>query len=106
MRKISNRPTESERYSLSGVWWGVFTIPSAIWLPGADTSRQRDNGSAEYETSSSSRSVSESVPRKILRAWRELGAMLRPSEVRRLPNTFWLLFAWFLLSDGEFSLNV
>ncbi|KAG9312458.1 autophagy-related protein 22-like protein [Chiua virens] len=71
---------------LSGVWWMVFSIPAAIWLPGAhvhNIGQDRWNVRAE-----------------VVKAWKRLGVMLRWSEVKRLQHTFRYLAAWFLLSDG------
>ena len=42
---------------------------------------------------------------EIALAWRRLFRMLRPSEIRRLANTFVFLAAWFLLSDGEHNFS-
>ncbi|KAL0948348.1 hypothetical protein HGRIS_010934 [Hohenbuehelia grisea] len=79
---------------MSGVWWLVFSIPAALWLPGAKEADGRDD--AEW-----SRSDEEwNTRREIVKAWKRLGAMLRPHEIKRLRNTFKYLAAWFLLSDG------
>lgn len=75
--------------SLTGAWWLVFTIPAALWLPG------RSSSDVSTETSEA-----ESATRQIMEAWRRLAQMLRPSEIKKLKNTFWFLLAWFLLSDG------
>ncbi|KAG6833334.1 hypothetical protein H0H87_008510 [Tephrocybe sp. NHM501043] len=72
---------------LSGVWWAVFSIPAAIWLPGAETGEEALSG--EWSTR-----------REILAAWKRLGNMLRWREIKKLRNTFKYLAAWFLLSDG------
>jgi UMF1 family MFS transporter len=77
---------------MSGVWWGVFSLPAAVWLP---------SGSASAE-------VPEKQPfwRQILSSWRRLGGMLRWKEIKKLRNTFKYLAAWFLLSDGPLFLDV
>ncbi|KZT65525.1 MFS general substrate transporter [Daedalea quercina L-15889] len=82
---------------LSGVWWALFSIPAAIWLPGAMAARivltgDPDEGEAVPEKWSASR--------EIVAAWKRLGGMLRWREIKRLRNTFIYLAAWFLLSDG------
>lgn len=71
---------------MSGVWWGVFSLPAAIWLP---------SGSARAEEPEK-----RTVWRQILFSWKRLGEMLRWKEIKRLRNTFKYLAAWFLLSDG------
>ncbi|KAJ7086427.1 autophagy-related protein 22-like protein [Mycena belliarum] len=75
----------------SGIWWAVFTLPAALWLPGAGavTSQQDARGDTKW-----------SAWREIAAAWRRLGGMLHPREIKRLRNTFKYLAAWFLLSDG------
>ncbi|KAF7290592.1 Autophagy-related protein [Mycena indigotica] len=71
----------------SGIWWALFTIPAALWLPGAS-------------------SIDEPSPKdwsfrhEIVAAWKRLGGMLHPREIAKLRNTFKYLAAWFLLSDG------
>lgn len=105
--------------SISGVWWAVFSIPTAIWLPGG-----RIHGGLGWERSgmtairgwrdplfrnledSSEEDVDPRVWAQIRDAWIRLGQMLRPSEMARLRNTFWYLAAWFLLSDGQASLDL
>ncbi|KAG6915538.1 hypothetical protein DXG01_011003 [Tephrocybe rancida] len=77
---------------LSGVWWAVFTIPAAIWLPGA--------GASVGGESSEAPNGQWSTKREIVAAWKRLGGMLRWSEIKKLRNTFKYLAAWFLLSDG------
>ncbi|EKM76305.1 hypothetical protein AGABI1DRAFT_63354 [Agaricus bisporus var. burnettii JB137-S8] len=81
---------------LSGIWWGVFTIPAAVWLPGAGGVKDREEGWSE---------VGEEREdwrfwREIGKAWVRLGNMLRWREIVKLRNTFKYLVAWFLLSDG------
>lgn len=72
---------------LSGVWWALFSIPAALWLPGA-TGFEQPSQSA-WNTRS-----------EIIGSWKRLGGMLHPREIKRLKNTFKYLAAWFLLSDG------
>ena len=71
---------------MSGIWWGFFSIPAAVWLP---------SGSASAEVPEK-----RGVWRQILSSWRRLGEMLRWKEIKKLRNTFKYLAAWFLLSDG------
>ncbi|KAF8434287.1 autophagy-type protein 22 [Boletus edulis BED1] len=68
---------------LSGIWWMLFSIPAAIWLPGAP-------GNDDKWT----------IGSEVIAAWKRLGVMLRWSEMKRLQHTFRYLAAWFLLSDG------
>ena len=102
--------------SLSGVWWAIFTIPAAMWLPGGKVRTgmlwERSGFSAPRgwmdpvrRATGEAVSVEEENPRvwqQVKLAWARLGQMLRPAEIRKLRNTFWYLGAWFLLSDGEF----
>lgn len=81
---------------LSGIWWAVFTIPAALWLPGAGATPADD--AAPWEESGDGKW---NARREILAAWKRLGGMLHPREIKRLRNTFKYLAAWFLLSDGE-----
>lgn len=71
---------------MSGVWWGVFSLPAAVWLPSGSASAE----AAEKRT----------FWQQILFSWRRLGEMLRWKEIKKLRNTFKYLAAWFLLSDG------
>lgn len=102
--------------SLSGVWWALFTIPAAMWLPGGKVRTgmlwERSGFSAPRgwmdpvrRATGDAIMLEEDNPRvwqQIKLAWARLGQMLRPTEIRKLRNTFWYLGAWFLLSDGEF----
>ncbi|TXT09066.1 hypothetical protein VHUM_02540 [Vanrija humicola] len=65
---------------LSGLWWGVWTVPSALGLPSGPKERAPHHWLAA--------------------AWRHVGSMIRPSEMRTLPNLFTYLLAWVFLSDG------
>jgi UMF1 family MFS transporter len=72
---------------LSGLWWLLFSIPAAIWLP--DASRDEAHEEGDWTATSEVRA-----------AWTRLGATLRWSQIKRLQHTFRYLAAWFLLSDG------
>lgn len=101
---------------LSGIWWAIFTIPAAIWLPGGKVRTgmlwERSGFSAPRgwmdpvrRATGETTNVGEDKSRvwqQVKLAWARLGQMLRPVEIRKLRNTFWYLGAWFLLSDGEF----
>ncbi|KAJ7640420.1 MFS general substrate transporter [Mycena polygramma] len=80
---------------LSGIWWAVFTIPAALWLPGGSATALVE-GDAWQESGDSKWNAR----REIVAAWKRLGGMLHPREIKRLRNTFKYLAAWFLLSDG------
>ncbi|KAI0755614.1 autophagy-type protein 22 [Fomes fomentarius] len=80
---------------LSGLWWALFSLPAAAWLPGASAREE-----AQLETTPRTDEVNWSMTREIVRAWKRLGQMLRWREIQRLRNTFVYLAAWFLLSDG------
>ncbi|KAH9840162.1 autophagy-type protein 22 [Rhodofomes roseus] len=84
---------------LSGVWWALFSLPAALWLPGA---AQLGARIALTQEPGEGEAVEEkwSVWREIVGAWKRLGGMLRWREIKRLRNTFVYLAAWFLLSDG------
>jgi UMF1 family MFS transporter len=98
--------------SISGLWWLLFTIPTAIWLPrggirsGLGWERSGTSGIRGWRDAlfrNIDDSDDEDEPRiwaQIKAAWIRLGQMLHPTEVRKLRNTFWYLGAWFLLSDG------
>nr|XP_018259275.1 UMF1 family MFS transporter [Kwoniella dejecticola CBS 10117]OBR81433.1 UMF1 family MFS transporter [Kwoniella dejecticola CBS 10117] len=70
---------------LSGIWWAVFTIPSWIGLPTGShvESQQGKHGQL-----------------RIGDAWRRIGSMLKPKQIRELPNLYVFLVAWMFLSDG------
>ncbi|ORX39183.1 autophagy-type protein 22 [Kockovaella imperatae] len=71
---------------ISGTWWAVFTLPAWIGLPGRPTEDDVQN------TTQTGRWLSI--------AWRRVGNMIRWREVKRLPNLYFLLFAWVFLADG------
>lgn len=82
---------------LSGIWWAVFTIPAALWLPSSHSmSLSPHRRNAEVNTDNKAWNTR----REIVAAWIRLGNMLRWSEIKKLRNTFKYLAAWFLLSDG------
>ena len=92
---------------LSGIWWAVFSIPAAIWLPGSGAYRR----GVQHLTPESSDVPGRAVDyveddkewnfwKEIIAAWLRLGNMLRWTEIKKLGNTFKYLAAWFLLSDG------
>ncbi|KAJ3566214.1 hypothetical protein NP233_g7142 [Leucocoprinus birnbaumii] len=92
---------------LSGIWWALFSLPAALWLPGAAEAKQADeegdaDGWGDAEASRLEREGQRQwrVGSEIRAAWIRLGDMLRWSEILRLKNTFRYLAAWFLLSDG------
>lgn len=88
--------------SMSGIWWAVFTLPAAIWLPSV-SSIPSASAPEEWGDSSEQQSSSEekwSMAKEIINAWKRLGAMLRWREIKKLRGTFQYLAAWFLLSDG------
>lgn len=87
---------------LSGVWWALFSLPSAAWLPSGaipdpDWAADVDDGDE-----SSMDLKTWSTKREIVKSWKRLGDMLRWREIKRLRYTFQLLAAWFLLSDGQY----
>jgi MFS transporter, UMF1 family len=93
---------------LSGIWWAVFSIPAAIWLPGSSAYRR----GIQHLTADSSHDIPGRTVdyvegdrewnfwKEIIAAWIRLGNMLRWTEIQKLGNTFKYLAAWFLLSDG------
>lgn len=94
--------------SLSGVWWLVFSIPTAIWLPsgrgglsGGMRWEQRALAHVRAWRERDSEDDEPTIWNQVKMAWIRLRDMLRPSEMAKLRNTFWFLAAWFLLSDGE-----
>lgn len=69
---------------VSAIWWAVFTIPAWMGLPsGDDAKRTKDTSRMGLG-----------------QGWRRVGDMIRPSEIRQLPNLFTFLLAWIFLSDG------
>ncbi|TBU38318.1 MFS general substrate transporter [Dichomitus squalens] len=105
--RVLKGSTDSLRLAvgLSGLWWALFSLPAAVWLPGASsTPAPGAIALAESEADVTTAHVREeddwSMSREIVRAWKRLGQMLRWREIARLRNTFIYLAAWFLLSDG------
>ncbi|KJA16601.1 hypothetical protein HYPSUDRAFT_47216 [Hypholoma sublateritium FD-334 SS-4] len=82
---------------LSGIWWAVFTIPAALWLP---SSRPIALSSRRHTEPRDAENQEWNSRREIVAAWVRLRNMLRWSEIKKLRNTFKYLAAWFLLSDG------
>ncbi|WWC91101.1 uncharacterized protein L201_006042 [Kwoniella dendrophila CBS 6074] len=76
---------------LSGIWWAIFTIPSWIGLPSGSSSSLN-------EISEDTSTVKEKFGFK--EAWKRIGHMLKPNEIRKLPNLYTFLIAWMFLSDG------
>ena len=93
---------------LSGIWWAVFSIPAAIWLPGSGSYRrglQHLTPGSRHEVPGRAVDYVENDKewnfwKEIIAAWIRLGNMLRWTEIKKLMNTFKYLAAWFLLSDG------
>ncbi|RPD54615.1 MFS general substrate transporter [Lentinus tigrinus ALCF2SS1-6] len=86
---------------LSGIWWALFSLPAAAWLPGASAMTHAGAVAVEEgEVAKPEDDTNWSMWREIVRAWKRLGQMLRWREIKRLRNTFVYLAAWFLLSDG------
>jgi UMF1 family MFS transporter len=91
---------------LSGVWWALFSIPAALWLPSGPGGKRvgADVGMGEWvddEVVGGQGEREWSTRREIVGAWKRLGNMLRWREIKKLRNTFKYLAAWFLLSDGK-----
>ncbi|TFK68937.1 MFS general substrate transporter [Pluteus cervinus] len=87
---------------LSGIWWAVFSIPAALWLPGKESPPHEEDlaGDEELGAANVERDDDFELTKEIAGAWKRLGRMLIWSEVKKLKNTFLYLLAWFLLSDG------
>ncbi|KAL0578653.1 hypothetical protein V5O48_003353 [Marasmius crinis-equi] len=86
--------------ALSGVWWAAFSIPAAIWLPGAGSPTENVEAEAIWTGNTNVPEGKWSIWKELLAAWKRLGGMLRWTEIKRLRNTFKYLAAWFLISDG------
>ncbi|THH32735.1 hypothetical protein EUX98_g1445 [Antrodiella citrinella] len=86
---------------MSGVWWALFTLPAAMWLPSIASTPKAPTAAGEWDDSGSPEEAEKwSAGREIINAWKRLGAMLRWREIKKLRGTFQYLAAWFLLSDG------
>lgn len=85
---------------LSGIWWALFSIPAALWLPGAGVARTTPDAHDIWMDNAAIQDEKLSLRKEIPAAWRRLGDMLRWSQIMKLRNTFKYLAAWFLLSDG------
>ncbi|KAK7440645.1 Autophagy protein 22 [Stygiomarasmius scandens] len=98
---------------LSGIWWGVFTIPAGWWLPSHEQSDGKSSGVGTNEEGWDDTSTAHAkedwenrtTTQEIAGAWKRLGGMLKWSEIKKLKNTFKYLGAWFLLSDGFSSIT-
>ena len=70
---------------IMGVWWLLFTLP-AFYLPSGERSpRGQSLG--------------------VTGGWKRVGKLLRPSQIRELPNLYRFLLVWLFLSDGESRLS-
>lgn len=94
---------------LSGVWWIVFSLPAALWLPGGQSNKAMYGSSLgdhddpeDINTPNERRGGRLRIRKELAEAWKRLGRMLLWSEMAKLKNTFIYLAAWFLLSDGLF----
>jgi len=95
---------------LSGVWWALFSIPAALWLPSGNEGGKSGSAGVVGVSEAWMDDVVEvrnvrhdgewSTWKEIVSAWKRLGSMLRWREIKKLRNTFKYLAAWFLLSDG------
>ncbi|SJL06496.1 related to Autophagy-related protein 22-1 [Armillaria ostoyae] len=86
---------------LSGIWWAVFSIPAAVWLPGPTTlATSGASAGAIWIDNLDVPDGKWSIRAEVIAAWKRLGGMLRWQEIKKLRNTFKYLAAWFLLSDG------
>jgi UMF1 family MFS transporter len=73
---------------VSAIWWAVFTIPAWRGLPGGSKTKSSDHGGNGIGLG---------------QGWKRVGGMIKPSEIRQLPNLFTFLLAWIFLSDGMSS---
>jgi len=71
---------------VSALWWAVFTIPAWRGLPSGTASKESGRRSSGIGLS---------------QGWKRVGGMIKPSEIRQLPNLFTFLLAWIFLSDGK-----
>jgi UMF1 family MFS transporter len=89
---------------LSGMWWSLFSIPAAIWLPGADEPGVVAESAIWVDESEvTDENKKWDLRREIVASWKGLGNMLRWREIKKMRNTFRYLAAWFLLSDGQLA---
>ncbi len=100
----------------SGVWWAFFTVPAGWLLPSKSFYLDEEGSLSDTSTTTSTDSSSSSgraarrrrrveeekvvVSQELENSWIRLFQMLKPSQIRRLSQTFLYLLAWFLLSDG------
>ena len=92
---------------LSGMWWSLFSVPAAIWLPGADeVGAVTESAIWVDESEVTDENKKWDLRREIVASWKGLGNMLRWREIKKMRNTFRYLAAWFLLSDGQLASSV
>ena len=69
---------------LSGIWWALFSLPAAAWLPSStledSTPAELEWGTEDAENSATSKEWS--AGKEIMRAWKRLGGMLRWREIK------------------------
>lgn len=70
-----------------GSLWLICSFPAARWLGSIRGWRGGDDWRGWRA--------------EVAESWMGLGRMLRPAEIRRIPNTFGFLLCWMFLSDGE-----
>jgi UMF1 family MFS transporter len=76
---------------VSAIWWAVFTIPAWRGLPGGlnTVDQHRSTGASS-----------------LAHGWKRVAKMIKPSEIKSLPNLFTFLLAWIFLSDGMSPYNL
>jgi UMF1 family MFS transporter len=74
--------------ALSGLWWGIFLIPTWLGLPGGE--KEREVGGSRIGW--------------IGQGWKRVGRMVRLKEIRAIPNLYMFLLAWIFLSDGMYPI--
>ena len=79
----------------------MFSFPAALWLPGASTNVSPNDEAPIWTDAPEIVKGKWSTRREVAAAWKCLGGMLNPREIKKLRNTFIYLAAWFLLSDGN-----
>lgn len=70
---------------VSAIWWAVFTIPAWRGLPGGGKSVDQHRATGVSS---------------LAHGWKRVATMIKPSEIKSLPNLFTFLLAWIFLSDG------
>jgi hypothetical protein len=76
---------------VSAIWWAVFTIPAWRGLPGGGKSVDQHRSSGVSS---------------LAHGWKRVATMIKPSEIKSLPNLFTFLLAWIFLSDGMSPYNL